>query len=141
MTDDNINPYLETITLRGHHLLCIQGFQGYGYSEDFIENMDNIIHLLESPQQRIRIVAECDDICLSCPYMEQNSCVTPSSTDNIIKTMDHAVMDYLNLEEKLDYIYQDLQQQILHEENYNNLKEICGTCSWRKDCKFYKKEF
>ena len=31
------------ITLRGHHLLCIQGYQGYGYSEKFTDNMDNII--------------------------------------------------------------------------------------------------
>ncbi len=31
------------INIRAHHLLCLQGFQGYGYSQDFVRNMAEII--------------------------------------------------------------------------------------------------
>ena len=35
------------LVLRGHHLLCLKGFQGYGYDDDFVENMK----LVNSPKK------------------------------------------------------------------------------------------
>jgi hypothetical protein len=32
----------EVIKLRVHHLLCLQGYQGYGYDECFKKNLENI---------------------------------------------------------------------------------------------------
>lgn len=40
------NPKNNQIYLRGHHLLCLQGYQGYGYDKKFKKNMDNIFHQL-----------------------------------------------------------------------------------------------
>ena len=34
------------LSIRAHHFLCMQGFQGYGYSEDFIRNMAGIIEYI-----------------------------------------------------------------------------------------------
>ena len=33
------------IKLRGHHLLCLQGFQGYAYDDSFVKNMTYINNL------------------------------------------------------------------------------------------------
>jgi hypothetical protein len=130
----------EMITLRGHHLLCIQGFQGYGYSPKFVENLSQIIQILDqNPYQKIKIVDECDDICLKCPFMGKKSCVNPSGNDENIRKMDNGVINYLNLKINHTYVYHDLQKQVINETNFNDLKKICGTCTWRNDCKFYKK--
>jgi uncharacterized protein len=136
----DIKGFPEVITLRGHHLLCIQGFQGYGYSPEFIHHLSQIIQFLENnPYQRIKIIDECDDICLKCPFMEGNSCITPSGNDKHIKVMDTAVIDHLDLNCGHDYIYDHLQEQVLHENNFNELKKICKTCTWQEECKFYNK--
>jgi len=34
------------IYLRAHHLLCLQGYQGYGYDEKFKKNMNKVFHQL-----------------------------------------------------------------------------------------------
>ena len=35
------------IYLRAHHILCILQFRGYGYSDEFIKNMQNIMNRLK----------------------------------------------------------------------------------------------
>ena len=62
------------IRLRGHHLLCIQGFQGYGYSEEFLENMKKIHKKIISNEENIQLVTGPDDICKSCPNLNNDKC-------------------------------------------------------------------
>lgn len=52
-----------TIKLRGHHLLCMLTYIGKGYSEDFIDNYDEIARRL-SAGEVIKIIRGTDDICL-----------------------------------------------------------------------------
>ncbi|WP_263641218.1 hypothetical protein [Methanobrevibacter arboriphilus] len=42
----NINEK-KVIYLRGHHLLCLQGYQGYGYDDNFKKNIETIISILK----------------------------------------------------------------------------------------------
>ncbi|KAA1195438.1 DUF1284 domain-containing protein [Photorhabdus heterorhabditis] len=51
-----------TISLRGHHLLCILTYAGNGYSPSFIENYNKIIPRIRD--EDILIVAGPDDICM-----------------------------------------------------------------------------
>lgn len=51
-----------TISLRGHHLLCILTYAGNGYSPDFVENYNRIIPRIRD--EDILIVAGPDDICI-----------------------------------------------------------------------------
>ena len=58
----------KSLKIRAHHLCCIQGFQGYGYSPVFVANMRAVISDLEAcPSTSLELVSECDVICLSCP--------------------------------------------------------------------------
>ncbi|NHB88139.1 DUF1284 domain-containing protein [Photorhabdus tasmaniensis] len=50
-----------TISLRGHHLLCILTYAGNGYSPGFIENYNKIISRIQN--EDILIVEGPDDIC------------------------------------------------------------------------------
>ena len=43
----------EPIRIRAHHLLCMQGFQGYGYNKTFTENMT---HIAPRNSQKSRIL-------------------------------------------------------------------------------------
>ena len=43
-----------SIVLRPHHLLCTQGYSGHGYSEAFVEHMNDVVHQLrEVPGTKI----------------------------------------------------------------------------------------
>lgn len=51
-----------TISLRGHHLLCMLTYVGRGYSDDFIRNYDEIVARL-SQGETIEVVDGTDDFC------------------------------------------------------------------------------
>jgi hypothetical protein len=50
--------YSDPIWIRAHHLLCVQGFQGYGYSPDFEQHMGSVVTFLNlNPSFKLQIVA------------------------------------------------------------------------------------
>lgn len=66
--------YSDPIRIRAHHLLCIPGFQGYGYSSDFIIHMEKIISFLKSnPNADLQIVDNTDELCSRCPHNIYNT--------------------------------------------------------------------
>ena len=79
------------LKLRGHHLLCLQGFQGYGYDEDFVENMCEINRLRKLEDTSIKVVNSPDDICKACPNLVDNKCIDDKNNDKII-AMDNVVL-------------------------------------------------
>jgi len=55
--------------LRGHHLICLNFFRGYGYSRRFVERVRKVVERVE--RGRIRIVSGPDDICRFCPMLRR----------------------------------------------------------------------
>lgn len=68
---ENLVNELKMIKLRGHHLLCLQFFEGRGYDKKFIENLKNILKRLNRGE-KIKIVKGKDDICSACSYSSNN---------------------------------------------------------------------
>ena len=62
------------IKLRGHHLLCLSGFQGYGYDEDFTQNMSDINLKRKLSDTTVSLTDSPDDICAACPNLKGNIC-------------------------------------------------------------------
>ena len=125
------------IKLRGHHLLCLQGFQGYGYSEDFVLNMARINELRKSEDCTITLTNEPDDICSACPNLKNNICENEKQNE-VIVNMDDEVLSQLNSYEEYNSI------NLFHEVSlkFNGLKSvknICNGCKWSDECLFYKK--
>ena len=51
----------KVLNIRAHHFLCMQGFQGYGYSETFVMNMTKIIKAIkENTECHIKLIASCE---------------------------------------------------------------------------------
>ena len=122
--------------IRGHHLLCLKGFQGYGYDESFVENMTEVDNLRKKQDTIISITSSPDDICRSCPNLKDNICEDKSQNDRII-SMDMEVLkkidptkEYNSIElfHKVDEIFRTKE----------SVSEICFNCMWHEKCLFYQ---
>ena len=124
------------ITLRGHHLLCLQGFQGYGYSDDFIKNMIYINNLRKSENTIIAITNKADDICSYCPNLKNNICKDEKQNKEIIK-MDNEITSKIDTTKEYNAL--NLFNEITSIFNTKeSVKYICNCCSWHEECLFYK---
>ena len=80
---------MKTIMIRAHHLLCMQGFQGYGYDQAFVDNFKKVLEVLkDDPYSEITIVDEVDIICACCPNNHQGTCKRSVDADANIKRID-----------------------------------------------------
>ena len=123
--------------LRGHHLLCILGFQGYGYSEDFVLNMVRINELRKSDKTTIKLINRPDDICSACPNLKDDVCENKMQNENIVK-MDNEVLSQFNINQEYNAI--DLFNEVVLKFNtLKSVENICNDCKWAEKCLFYKK--
>src|SRR5712691_3363516 len=90
---------LEQVTIRGHTLLCLQGFRGEGYSPAFVENMAAIHQLLlTSPGASVRVVQKPDQICVACPNLAPEGChLHGPGSEAGMRTQDADVMTRLGI--------------------------------------------
>lgn len=64
------------IHLRGHHLLCLVGYRGMGYSEEYVENMTRIHRQLRArPTTLVRLVKGIDHLCEKYPNSGEYHCL------------------------------------------------------------------
>lgn len=124
------------LVLRGHHLLCLKGFQGYGYDESFTENMTDINAKRKKKDTTILLTDSPDDICRSCPNLKEDICKNKIQNEKII-SMDREVLKKLDISR--EYNAQELFEEI---DAIFNTKEsvskICFNCMWREKCLFYQ---
>lgn len=140
-TETNSKQEPEPLKIRAHHLCCIQGFQGYGYSPAFVANMRAVISDLEAlPSRPLKLVTECDAICISCP--SKRECTIQQSHLSLrIRQMDLIVLDKLRIEDgtvvNADEAFRLINSKI---NNASDIEEVCGTCKWRQKCLWYMQE-
>ena len=124
------------LVLRGHHLLCLQGFQGYGYDENFVKNMSEINRIRKLDNTTVSITHEADDICKDCPKLNGVLCENRINNDRIV-SMDDEVLS--KLDPSKEYNSLDLFKKV---ETIFNSKEsvsgICSECMWHEECLFYQ---
>ncbi len=126
------------IKIRAHHLCCIQGFQGYGYSPAFVTNMRTVItDIKASPSRPIKIVSECDAICTSCP--SKRECSTQKSVhSHRIQNMDLVVLEKLNIEEGTVIEANEALRLVNSKLNTaSDIEDVCETCKWKRKCLWY----
>lgn len=125
------------LILRGHHLLCLKGFQGYGYDENFTENMTDVNEKRKLPDTQVNLTNSPDDICKACPNLKDNTCGNELKNERIVN-MDNEVLKKLDVSKEHNSL--ELFEKI--DEIFNNeesVSKICFECMWHEKCLFYQK--
>ena len=138
-----INEQMKTIfpvmKIRAHHLLCIQGFQGYGYNDVFVDNFIKIVNSIYSNLNgEIKITSTCDDICNYCPHNLKGKCKKIIGSSWVIKKKDKRVMKNLNIAEGILVKAKDILSLVNNRiSKANEAKKICRNCSWKEKCLWF----
>jgi uncharacterized protein len=118
--------------LRGHHLLCVHGFRGMGYSPDFIKKMGSIVEDVRNAEKdfEIRVVAAFDDACMACPHRGQTECEANVGSNEHVLSMDWKVLNHLELVEGKGYKKSELLKITADKVAPDDLDFLCEGCSW-----------
>ena len=119
------------LRIRAHHLLCILGFRGLGYSPQFVAVMGKVVKELSSDATLpIIVIAECDVICASCPHNRENECREKADSEQKVKAKDLAVLQRLGFETGTEMPAGKARQKIKESLSAKDIMEICPDCEW-----------
>lgn len=119
------------LLLRPHHINCIFFYKGLGYSEDFIDGMNNTLTLLKkNPNTKIKLIINCDDLCVNCPNKQiDDVCVTKEK----VAKLDYNTLQIYNLKENEEYTFNEIIDTVYKHFIKNKFHKICSACNWYKD--------
>lgn len=121
--------------LRAHHLFCIQGFQGHGYSSSFVTYLKELKKRLYNENPTVCIIQGCDDLCENCPNHTEGICTKYGSEVN---DMDRDIIDMLGISPGTNIKYKDALKKVCEKyRTLDDIDKICGKCRWKKVCLFY----
>jgi len=119
------------IPLRGHHLLCMFGFRGLGYSPEFVENMSRVVDAFFSERRHdFALVADCDEICKACPYLWDGECHRGKSRGKAARRRDLEVLESLALSPGTSHPNSFLRRRVKERISVEDLLRICAGCQW-----------
>lgn len=123
---------LSLLRLRGHTLLCLQGFRGEGYSPAFTENMTAIHRSLRgNPDQAVELVEEPDTVCGACPHRAPAGCtLNGGGSEAGMQAQDRHVLTRLGLAAGSAVRWRDVLERIRLSILGSDLPTICGSCRW-----------
>ena len=118
--------------LRGHHLLCVHGFRGMGYSPKFVHKMEGVVKDMrdKSIDFPIRVVVALDETCSACPHNGGDICKARPDSQAHVTSMDRKVLAKLGLTAGESYMKSDIIQRIQHRVEPDDLDDLCAGCSW-----------
>ena len=119
------------VRLRGHHLLCILGFRGKGYSPEFVENMARVVGRIRLKKDTpIRVRLKADDICRPCPFRRSERCTRKPDAERRVQAHDAEVMARLGIPAGAVLPWAEVEARIAAHIAAEDLHQICPTCPW-----------
>ncbi|MDP2729276.1 MAG: DUF1284 domain-containing protein [Dehalococcoidales bacterium] len=119
------------LDIRAHHLLCILGFRGLGYSQEFVAKMGKVVEELTSNSTfPITIIAGCDAICRSCPHNKNDRCRKKADSEERVRAKDLAVLERLGLEAGTQITPAEVWGRVKESFSANEIRKICRKCQW-----------
>lgn len=113
--------------LRGHHLFCLLGYRGMGYSEEYVKNMTYIHQTLKSnPNTLVQLVKGPDQLCEKYPNSGEYHC-----QDQDIYERDAAILEKMGLKIGDVVKWGDIETRVRKYVVPKDILSICETCSWR----------
>src|SRR5690606_20861246 len=113
--------------LRGHHLFCLLGYRGMGYSLEYVENM-TIVHqtLRQNPKTLIQIVKGPDHLCEKYPNTGEYHC-----QNNSIYERDAKILEQMGLRIGQIVRWEEIETRIKQNVVPSDIQTVCESCSWR----------
>jgi uncharacterized protein len=120
------------LRVRAHHLLCIQGFQGLGYSDKFVQNMGEICRQMKAESAlEIEVVDNPDDICAPCPFVAGGCCSREEGTlEQGARELDRRVLEKLEISPGRIFRRDELLALVLKKISPDDLEVLCEGCEW-----------
>ena len=114
--------------LRGHHIFCMVGYQGVGYSKEYADNMTAVHNKLQrQPQKLVQLISGPDMLCAKFPCYQENHC-----HEKRIYAQDAAILDFLGLQVGQIVSWATIEQRLKIYAKPNSIQTLCGHCTWRK---------
>ena len=123
---------METVRTRGHHLLCLSGFRGIGYSKKHTAAMWQAKKQLFASASGIRVVLQTspDDICKACPWLKDDVCHWGNeSREGIVSLRDRHTLSRLGLKCGIAYPGEEIRRRLGLLSKADVLR-ICNGCHW-----------
>ena len=120
------------IRLRGHTVLCLQGFRGKGYSRVFVDNLSAIHQCLaENPGQMVELLDGPDAVCGACPHRAPSGCsIDGEASEEAMRNQDREVLARLGLRVGDRVRWSEVLDRIAGSLAGAMLPRICGGCRW-----------
>ncbi|MCC3376105.1 DUF1284 domain-containing protein [Cohnella sp. REN36] len=115
-----------TIRLRGHHLLCLLGYRGKGYSPGFCTNMTAIYERLRTePETRIELIEGPDDICRAFPVDQEPHCENAS-----VYRKDLEIAAVIGIAPGERRTWSDICSSVAKQVRPDDIRHLCSDCMW-----------
>lgn len=116
------------VLLRPHHVMCVIGWQGQGYSPEFTRNMNAIVmgRLRADPATEVVFTAEADAICGPCPSRRGTGCEMQAK----ITGLDRRHAEALAIAPGARMSWADAQGRATSRLAPPDLDRICAGCRW-----------
>jgi len=128
------------LRLRFHHIVCLQGFVGYGYSDSFTRNLQSVVEKIADgyTNRILKLTFSPDEVCMLCPNLIDGMC---KMEEKIIR-LDKAVYRVL----KKSCFWKGLKTlyrpgDVFRAVNRNSLvisRVVCRGCRWQDVCAWFK---
>lgn len=120
------------LRFRPHHFLCTLGFQGHGYSEEFVRNYRELADSLRRDPEsgdhvRIEVVSSTDSICAPCPNRSGSLC----ATEQKIRSLDDAHAAVLGISPGQVVSWGEAKRRIAERMTDEAFDRACAPCSWK----------
>lgn len=120
------------LKFRPHHFLCTVGYQGSGYSPEFIAGYNRIAAQLKDTDGKgdsipIEVVGATDSICAPCPSRRGELCEMQSKIDQL----DGAHANVLSIQIGDVLTWSEAKKRIIESFTDEAFESSCAPCAWK----------
>ncbi|HCM40222.1 MAG: hypothetical protein A2Z97_02840 [Bdellovibrionales bacterium GWB1_52_6] len=119
------------LKFRAHHFLCALGFQGKGYSPDFVDNFQQKVDLLKDevhgPAQELEIVEGLDAICEKCPNQDGAHC----GSEHKVLRLDQGHAEALGVTNGQIVTWAEMKKRLAERMTLEKFEVVCAPCAWK----------
>ena len=119
------------LEFRPHHFMCTLGFEGHGYSDEFVRVYQEIADRLRvdpsGDECLIRVAPDTDSICEPCPNRREKLC----TSEEKIRKLDAGHARVLGLKSNEVMSWGEAKSRIAEKMTSEAFETVCAPCSWK----------